>query len=288
MSIRSRDYNFQVLKNNADRKTELDIVVPTRNRHYRFPDAIKNFSECTNKRIRVILVDSTDLIYDLSQLKETISTLKNLNEINYYNTKLNIAEARQFGIDHADTEFVCMTDDDEKIRKGTLDHLCSLIKKSVTIGMIAGVDTTWSRYLYSQHKNKKGGITDAIEVKSWFDVWILRNSMFKQGLVRYDKSFFGQEDRDLCIQTWLAGYRVLRSLKSKYRKVYANKEGTRRIPGGSTNYYGNTIRYKNHLTNHFLPEKYSFVKMRKNGSLVYPLKMLKTFYRTARSEKRDI
>jgi len=170
--------------------------MPTRNRHDLFPKTVRKIEEHKGTLdLRFLVLDNSD-----SQFQGGLPS--NVDYL-YRDTNINIAQCRNFLIDHCPTEYFIMTDDDVRFsRASSLDRLIQILEQNPDIAQCAPVT-------FDKLGAKEGFREASLNYKEVCNVLIVFASskeIFKH--FRYDERLVAVEDKDISFQAWKAGFRV--------------------------------------------------------------------------------
>lgn len=170
--------------------------------------------------------DGTPLI-----LKEFKTQFPDIVSVSFLSKNLGTTVSRNIAIKRAKGDFICIMDSDVEVRKGTIEHLITVLKDNPLIALstpqlIYGngrhQKTTDAfptifrkiiRYFFLRNieaKEEKSGVLDAsFEVEYAISAfWVLKREIFTKIGLFDENIFYSPEDVDFCLRIWQAGYSI--------------------------------------------------------------------------------
>lgn len=188
---------------------KISIIIPTINRHEMLSNLLKDLIDQFNDKFEIIIIDQSEYMNN--------SKLLNKNFINYiFKPEIkNLSDAKNFGVIHAQGEYIGFLDDDIRLSEYFVDRLFKSIS-NLNPFVISGVEDEAynnSLFIYSIKKLFYTGIFSddrILYINKKYDDYIITNkifggcSFFKKEIFnkisfRKNSPFFINEDTDFSL-----------------------------------------------------------------------------------------
>ena len=235
------------------------VVIPTQNRPYFLSQAIISVLKQTYAPKKIVIVDNSTNEKYISENKNLILNLKNVNdiEINYLFLKKckNASEARNYGAKNISEKYIAFLDDDDYWEKHKIENQFAKINKDYEA--VSSSFITYNNKFTKRRLTTEGNISNLKKFNSLGGCsgMLIKKSIFDT-INGFDDSLFSSQDWDL----WIRLDGVTNISICKKSKVFYGNHGGLKI---TTNYFYKYKGYRAFFLKHkeFINKRFIFFEI---------------------------
>lgn len=189
----------QSTKNEVE-KREIDIVIPTIGRTQYLYDVLKDFAHQTLLPKRIIIVEQNPDTTAFSELHAIKTEIWPFKIKHIFTHKTGVCNARNTGLQHTESEWIFLGDDDNRFESGLLENLFKNIEKfGATVGTTVYLQPSETQTYFKTAQTSIFGAGNSI----------VKSSVLKQVKFNTNYEFNYGEDTDFGMQLRNLGHDVM-------------------------------------------------------------------------------